>query len=138
MEKKRFGAFLKHFSLAQNTLKSYHKRPKSRFNLQGTVDANSCDPQNLPAVLRWSVVFPSCKISQKWQRRHQSNTYYLNCFVQSLIQYVLIKTIYCTMTIILSLHHWPFIETKPWWEHLPYTVLSFIFNTPCLILSYKV
>ena len=37
MEKKRFGAFLKHFSLAQNTLKSYHKRPKSRFNLQGTV-----------------------------------------------------------------------------------------------------
>ena len=37
MEKKRFGAFLKHFSLAQNTFKSYHKRPKSRFNLQGTV-----------------------------------------------------------------------------------------------------
>ena len=37
MEKKRFGAFLKHFSLAQNTLKSYHKWPKSRFNLQGTV-----------------------------------------------------------------------------------------------------
>ena len=34
---KRFGAFLKHFSLAQNTLKSYHKWPKSRFNLQGTV-----------------------------------------------------------------------------------------------------
>ena len=37
MEKKRFGAFLKHFSLAQNTLKSNHKWPKSRFNLQGTV-----------------------------------------------------------------------------------------------------
>ena len=37
MEKKRFWAFLKHFSLAQNTLKSYHKWPKSRFNLQGTV-----------------------------------------------------------------------------------------------------
>ena len=37
MEKKRFGAFLKHFSLAQNTLKSDHKWPKSRFNLQGTV-----------------------------------------------------------------------------------------------------
>ena len=41
MEKKRFGAFLKHFSLAQNTLKSYHKLPKSRFNLQGTVQVSS-------------------------------------------------------------------------------------------------
>ena len=40
MEKKRFGAFLKHFSLAQNTLKSYHKWSKSRFNLQGTVPFN--------------------------------------------------------------------------------------------------
>ena len=40
MEKKRFGAFLEHFSLAQNTLKSYHKWPKSRFNLQGTVSTD--------------------------------------------------------------------------------------------------
>ena len=37
---KTFWGILKHFSLAQNTLKSYHKWPKSRFNLQGTVHKN--------------------------------------------------------------------------------------------------
>ena len=37
--KKPFWGIFKAFSLAQNTLKSYHKWPKSRFNLQGSVNA---------------------------------------------------------------------------------------------------
>ena len=36
-EKKHFAALLRHIILSQNTPKSYHNRPKSRFNLQGTV-----------------------------------------------------------------------------------------------------
>ena len=36
-ENKHFAALLRHVILSQNTLKSYHNRPKSRFNLQGTV-----------------------------------------------------------------------------------------------------
>ena len=36
-ENKHFSALLRHIILSQNTPKSCHKRPKSRFNLQGTV-----------------------------------------------------------------------------------------------------
>ena len=57
MEKKRFGAFLKHFSLAQNTLKSYHKWPKSRFNLQGTVShLKILDQLNLAYLIQSAAV----------------------------------------------------------------------------------
>ena len=65
MEKKRFGAFLKHFSLAQNTLKSYHKWPKSRFNLQGTVVTTSLLCLNPEAIEKSGSFYKSSFISRR-------------------------------------------------------------------------
>ena len=59
MEKKRFGAILKHFSLAQNTLKSYHKWPKSRFNLQGTVNSKLLLRLNLKIEVHDQTIWKS-------------------------------------------------------------------------------